>query len=145
MIILQSFYYRTFLFFIIIKKKKTLVASLLVVGWLTSLATFAYQENPWVTNPNPTDPVRHEAMQKALDSKDYATWKQLMTGKWVLNKIDTEAKFKLFVAMKDAYEKWDITTYNKLKTELWLGQKNWTWIKNGLGKGQGKSSTRGNK
>jgi hypothetical protein len=125
--------------------KKTLLASLLVVGWLSSLSTFAYQGNPWVTNPNPTDTVKHEAMQKALESKDYTSWKQLMTGKWVLNKIDTEAKFQLFTAMKDAYETWDTTTYNKLKTELWLWQKNWTWIKNGLGQGKGNHSNRSNK
>jgi len=125
--------------------KKTLVASLLVVGWLTSLATFAYQGNPGVENPNPTDPVRHESMQKALDSKDYTSWKKLMEWKWVLNKINTEVKFKTFIAMKDAYEKWDTATYNKLKTELWLWQKDWSWTKKGLGKWLKNGTGRSNK
>lgn len=134
-----------FLFFIITYMKKTLLASMVAIAWLASVSTFAYQWNPGVQNANPTDPVRHEAMQKAVDSKDYASWKQLMIGKPVLNKIDTEAKFNLFVDMKNAYVKWDMTTYNKLKTELWLWQKNWTWSKNGLHKGQGKGVNRVNK
>jgi len=34
-----------------------------------------------VKNPNPVDPVRHESMEKALETKDYAAWKTLMEGK----------------------------------------------------------------
>jgi hypothetical protein len=118
--------------------KKTLLAWLVIVGGLATVSTFAYQGAPWVQNPNPTDPVRHEAMQKALESEDYTTWKELMTGRWVLNKITTETQFKSFVAMQDAYEKNDMTEYNKLKTELWLWQKDWTWQKNWLKKWQKK-------
>jgi hypothetical protein len=123
--------------------KKTLLASLVVLGWLAAASTFAYQWNPWTTNPNPTDPVRHEAMQKALETNNYTTWKELMAGKWVLNKITTEEQFKSFIAMRDAYAEGDTTTYNKLKTELWLwlkdgsGTKKWlgNWLKNGSRRG----------
>jgi hypothetical protein len=112
--------------------KKSLLASLVILGWLATASTFAYQGNPWVANPNPTDPVRHEAMQKALETNNYTTWKELMAGKWVLNKITTEEQFKSFIAMRDAYAKGDTDTYNKLKTELWLWLKDWSWSKKGM-------------
>lgn len=124
--------------------KKLVLASLIAVGWLAAVSTFAYQGTPGVQNPNPTDPVRHEAMQKALETNSYTTWKELMAGKGILNKITTEEQFKSFIAMRDAYAKGDITTYNKLKAELWLGQKNWSgqkqWLRNGQRNGMGRNN-----
>lgn len=125
--------------------KKLVIASLIVAGGLATFGTFAYQGTPGVQNPNPTDPVRHEAMQKALETNSYTTWKELMAGKWILNKITTEEQFKLFIAMRDAYTKGDTTTYNKLKAELWLGQKDWSGQKQWLGNGQRNGSGRNNK
>lgn len=125
-----------FLLFTLIIMKKTLLASLIVAGWLATVSTFAYQGTPGVQNPNPTDPVRHETMQKALETNNYTQWKELMAGKGILNKITTEEQFKTFIAMRDAYAKGDTTTYNELKTELGLGQRNGTGNK--WNKGQGK-------
>jgi hypothetical protein len=34
-----------------------------------------------VENKNPTDLVRHENMEKAVETSDYAAWKELMAGK----------------------------------------------------------------
>lgn len=125
--------------------KKLLLASLITAGWLAAVSTFAYQGTPGVQNPNPTDPVRHESMQKALETNNYSSWKELMAGKGVLNKITTESQFKSFIAMRDAYAKGDMTTYNKLKAELWLGQKDWSWQKQWLGNGQRNGMWRNNK
>ncbi len=122
--------------------KKLVLASLVVVGWLASISTFAYQGTPGVENKNPTDLVRHENMEKAVETSDYAAWKELMAGKWVLNKITTEAQFKSFLAMKSAYEKGDTTTYTTLKAELWLWQKNGSGTKQWLGKWQKNGSGR---
>lgn len=122
--------------------KKLVLASLVVVGWLASISTFAYQGTPGVENKNPTDLVRHENMEKAVETSDYAAWKELMAGKWVLNKITTEAQFKSFLAMKSAYEKGDMTTYTTLKAELWLWQKNGSGTKQWLGKWQKNGSGR---
>lgn len=102
---------------------KKLLWIALALGWLTAFSTFAYQGNPGIKNPNPVDPVRHESMEKALETKDYSAWKALMAWKWVLNKITTEAQFLKFVEMREAFEKWDITTAQKLQSELWLWQK----------------------
>lgn len=124
--------------------KKLLLAWLITAGWLAAVSTFAYQWTPGVQNPNPTDPVRHESMQKALETNNYTEWKNLMAGKGVLNKITTEAQFKSFIAMRDAYAKGDMTTYNKLKAELWLGQKDWSgqkqWLRNGQRNGMGRNN-----
>ncbi|AHB41717.1 hypothetical protein P148_SR1C00001G0930 [candidate division SR1 bacterium RAAC1_SR1_1] len=125
--------------------KKLVLASLIAVGGLAAVSTFAYQGTPGVQNPNPTDPVRHEAMQKALETNSYTTWKELMAGKGILNKITTEEQFKSFIAMRDAYAKGDITTYNKLKAELGLGQKNGSGQKQGLRNGQRNGMGRNNK
>ena len=114
--------------------KKLVLASLIAMSWLAAVWTFAYQGAPGVQNPNPTDPIRHETMQKALETNNYTVWKELMAGKWILNKITTEEQFKSFIAMRDAYAKGDMTTYNKLKTELWLGQKDGSGQKNGSGR-----------
>ncbi len=122
--------------------KKLVLASLVVVGWLASISTFAYQGTPGVENQNPTDLVRHENMEKAVETSDYAAWKELMAGKSVLNKITTEAQFKSFLAMKSAYEKGDMTTYTTLKAELWLWQKNGSGTKQWLGKWQKNGSGR---
>jgi len=118
--------------------KKLLLLPVLVAG-LATVSVFAYQGNPGIENPNPVDPVRHESMEKAFETKDYATWKTLMAGKGVLNKITTEAQFLTFVEMKAAFEKWDTATAQKLQTELsvWqkkmdgTGQKKWMgkWMK----------------
>lgn len=124
--------------------KKTLLASLIVAWWLATASTFAYQGTPWVQNSNPTDPVRHEAMQKALTTNNYTEWKELMAWKGILNKITTEEQFKSFIAMRDAYTKGDLTTYNKLKTELGLGLKDWSGQKQWLVKGQKNGTGRSN-
>ena len=125
--------------------KKLVLASLITAGWLAAVSTFAYQGTPGVQNPNPTDPVRHESMQKALETNNYTEWKNLMAGKGVLNKITTEEQFKSFIAMRDAYAKGDTTTYNKLKAELGLGQKDWSGQKQWLGNGQRNGMGRNNK
>lgn len=124
------------LLFTLIIMKKTLLASLIVAGWLATASTFAYQGTPGSQNPNPVDPVKHEAVQEALETNNYTSWKELMAGKGITNKITTEEQFKLFIDIRNAYTSWDITTYNELKTELGLGQKNGTGNKGN--KGQGK-------
>jgi len=121
--------------------KKLLLLPVLVAG-LATVSVFAYQGNPGIENPNSVDPVRHESMEKALETKDYAVWKTLMADKGVLNKITTQAQFLKFVEMKAAFEKWDTAAGQKLQAELGLGQKKMdgTGMKKGMGKGMWKGN-----
>lgn len=115
------------------KFNKTIIASIAMLSIVAGASTFAYQGNPATKNPNPTDPVRHEAMTKALETKDYSARKTLMEWKWVLNRITTQEQFQKFVAMKAAFDKWDTATASKLQAELGIwqkkmdGSKRWMW------------------
>ena len=135
--------------------KKTLIVSVFAVSAFITTGVFAYQGNPGVQNPNPIDPVKHEAVQKAIADKDFATWSKLMTG-GVASKITTQTQFEKFVQMHQAMEKWDSETAKKLATELnlwvrkmdWTGMKNgmknwkWNWLRNGTGNGKNRSNNK---
>lgn len=107
-------------------KTKKIALSMLLFGTAVVGSTFAYQGNPGTTNPNCQDPVKHEAMQVALNTNNYESWKTLMAGKGIVSKIDTQEKFQLYVALRAAADKWDKVTVEKLATQLGLGQKKWT-------------------
>jgi len=70
-----------------------------------------------------------QAIQTALTNKNYSVRKTLMNGKWIAEKIDTEAKFLKLVAFETAMRNGDKATAEKLTTELDIGRQkmNWTW------------------
>ncbi|MFA5747720.1 MAG: hypothetical protein WC872_01270 [Candidatus Absconditabacterales bacterium] len=103
--------------------KKVIIVSLLVLGGLISLSTFASQNKIGMTIFDSKDPVKMQAIQTALTNKDYSTWISLMSGNLdnMLKKIDTQEKFNKFVDMHNAMLSGDIATAKKLSDELGVG------------------------
>jgi len=73
-------------------------------------------------------PERHEAMEKAFESNDYASWKNLMGDKGA-TRVVTQENFAKFAEMHELRENGKIDEANAIRTQLGLGQ--------GGGKGQG--------
>lgn len=74
----------TFYYFIpsIMKNKKIILASLFGALALSLwVATYAYQWNPGVSNPDCVDTDRHAAVQEMLKNKDYEAFKTLYADK----------------------------------------------------------------
>lgn len=88
---------------------------------------FASQRGAGMTDPNYT-PERHEAMEKAFESNDYASWRNLMGDKGATRVVNQE-NFAKFAEMHELREDGKIDEANAIRTQLGLGQ--------GGGKGQG--------
>lgn len=95
--------------------------------------TFAYQGDPAKRGPNYT-PERHEAMQKAFESNDYAAWKAQMGGFGATRKV-TKQNFVRFSEMRKLMLEGKTTEANAIRAELGLGQ--------GGGQGRGMNANRG--
>jgi hypothetical protein len=118
----------------------------LIIAGISSIAlvlilgvVFAYQGNFSTQGPNYSED-RHEAIEQALNNKDYAAWFKLMTNEGRTPKVTqlvTEENFEKFIQMHNAQISNDIATAQKLRTELGLGAKNGTG-KNMNQKGTGK-------
>ncbi len=110
---------------------KTIITTgilILALAFIFTQGTFAYRGDPNVKGPNYT-PERHEAMLKAFEKKDYNTWKNLMAGRPITQKINA-SNFSKFVEMRNLMLQGKINEANKIKAELGLGQ--------GLGVGIGR-------
>jgi repressor of nif and glnA expression len=118
----------------------------LIIAGISSIAlvlilgvVFAYQGNFSTQGPNYSED-RHEAIEQAINNKDYTTWFELMTNEGRTPKVTqlvTEENFEKFIQMHNAQISNDIATAQKLRTELGLGAKNGTG-KNMNQKGNGK-------
>lgn len=101
-------------------KKTIIVGSLLAITLLASTA-MAYQGNPGQSGPN-YSPERHENMIKAMEAKNYETWKELMGNRGRVTQVINEDNFNLFA------EAWQLTREGKfeeaaeIRQELGLGQ-----------------------
>lgn len=78
-------------------------------------------------------PERHEAMEKAFENNDYASWKNLMGDKGA-TRVITQENFAKFAEMHELREDGKIEQANAIRAELGLGQ--------GGGKGQGAGAMR---
>ena len=110
------------------------IALVLILGLV-----FAYQGDFLTKGPNYSED-RHEAIEQAINNKDYATWFELMTSEGrtpKVTKVVTEENFEKFIQMHNAQIANDLETAQKLRTELGLGAKNGTG-KNMNQKGMGK-------
>jgi len=109
------------------------------------VATYAYQGNPGVSNPDCTDTDRHVAVQEMFKTKNYESFKTLYADKWVARRITSEAQFLKFAELYQAGQDWDTAKVAQLKSELNLGQKKMDWSgkmngSKGLGNGQSRMS-----
>lgn len=117
--------------------KKTIMLGALGLLGLGAVAfatgTFAYQGDPAKLGPNYT-PERHEAMQKAFESNDYAAWKAQMGERGAARKV-TEQNFARFSEMHKLMLEGKTIEANAIRAELGLGQ--------GGGQGRGMGVNRG--
>ena len=94
----------------------------LVVGLITTAGfVSAYK---WDNKGPNYNEERHQAMEKAFDSKDYDAWYKLMSEKGRHSRvleIVTRDNFNQFVKIHEAKEKGDYETVKKLREELGLG------------------------
>jgi hypothetical protein len=104
----------------------------LVVGGVAFLpqAALAYRGDPDVKGPNYTA-ERHDAMQKAFESKDYNAWKTLMAERGRVTQVINAQNFAKFAQAHELALQGKAEDANKIKAELGLG------LRNGSGMGQG--------
>lgn len=114
------------------KKRIIFGASALLIGasLLFPVAAAAYQGNPAVKGPNYTA-ERHEAMEKAFETKDFAAWKNLMNGRGRVSQVVNEGNFAKFAESHELTEQGKTAEAAKIRQELGLG------MQNGSGSGNG--------
>jgi len=80
----------------------------------------AYRGDQTKLGPNCTQ-EKHNAVQKAVETKNYNEWKKLMEGRPILNKIN-EGNFAKFAEMHKLMTQGKFQEANKIRAELGLGQ-----------------------
>lgn len=114
-------------------KKTFFVVSVLALGagmlFATASSALAYRGDPAVMGPNCTS-ERHEAVISAIKNKDYTTWKNLMEGRGVAQRV-TEQNFSRFADMLQLRLQGKTDEANKIRAELGLG------VRSGFGFGRG--------
>jgi hypothetical protein len=119
------------------KKALLLGFSALVIGgaMLAPQMAFAYRGDPNVKGPNYTE-ERHEAMEKAFETKDYTAWKNLMQGKGRVTQFVNKDNFEKFAEAHELAEQGKSAESLKIRQELGLG------LQNGRGQGMGQNRNR---
>jgi len=90
----------------------------------------AYRGDPAVKGPYYTA-ERHEAMEKAFETKDYNTWKNLMQGKGRVTQVVNQNNFAKFAQAHELAEAGKTQEASAIRAELGLG------LHNGSGQGTG--------
>src|SRR6056297_529537 len=103
----------------IITGAAALVALIAVAG--IAGASYAYQGNSNVQGPN-CSPERHEAMETALEERDYQAWQELMGDRGRVAEAVTEENFAKFAEAHDLAREGDIEGARSLREELGLNQ-----------------------
>lgn len=128
------------------KKNVLVIGAVSIVSLATFLAigassVYAYRGDSTKVGPYHTE-ERENSMVKAMANKDYAGWKALMTengrNPGVLSKINTQAKFNIFVEIYNLEQAGKDAT--ALRQQLGLGVHNGTGNGNGMGMGKGMHS-----
>ncbi|PIP69171.1 hypothetical protein CO033_03250 [Candidatus Nomurabacteria bacterium CG_4_9_14_0_2_um_filter_32_10] len=112
------------------------LALALAIGTFASSAS-AYKGDPSVKGPNYST-ERHEAMEKAFETKDYTVWKSLMQNNGRVTQVVNKDNFAKFAEAHELAEKGDLEGAKKIRQELGLG------LGNGNGKGTGNGQNRSN-
>ena len=109
------------------KKIAIIGISALILGAsiLSPAVASAYQGNPSVKGPNYST-ERHEAMEKAFETKNYEAWKALMQGKGKMTQVITKDNFAKFVETHGLAEQGKTEEAAKIRQELGLGLHNGT-------------------
>ena len=125
--------------------KSSIIAGALAVvvlagfGLTANQTVFAYRGDATVKGPNHTV-EREAAMDKAINAKDFAAWKTLMTqdGRTpgVVRIVDTQAEFEKFAQAHILSDAGKTAEANALRAELGLG--------NGQGRGGMHNGGQGN-
>lgn len=110
------------------KNKKTFLklgTLALILGSLgvAGISTEAYRGDINVKGPNFSE-ERHAEMVKALESKDYEAWKNLMQGRGRVTEVVNKDNFDKFVDAYKLAKNGDIEGAKKIRQELGLGLKN---------------------
>lgn len=118
--------------------KKTIIALSIATVVLGGILTFpktavAYKGDPTVKGPNYTE-ERHEAMEKAFETKDYNAWKSLMQGNGRVTQVINQDNFAKFAQAHELAEAGKTQEAAAIRTELGLG------LHNGSGQGMGRWS-----
>ncbi len=103
-----------------------------------TLVASAYRGDPTKTGPN-YSPERHAQIEKAFESNDYATWKNLMNGKGRILNVVNEGNFARFSQIHKLMEEGKTDEANKIRAELGLG----TSAGKGVGRGVGNQNGQG--
>ena len=111
----------------------------LVIGGavIAPQAVLAYRGDPAVKGPNYTE-VRHTAMEKAFENKDYNAWKTLMDGRGRATQVVNKDNFAKFAEAHELAEQEKTDEANKIRAELGLGLQNGSGMGQGMGMGMGR-------
>lgn len=116
-------------------KKLILSAAVLVGGVvISSQSVLAYQGDPTVQGPNYSAET-HDAVETAIESGDYATWSELVSGNGRMKEVITEENFAQFAEAHRLTLEGKTDEAAAIRAELGLGLRNGQG--NGNGSGQG--------
>ncbi len=106
-----------------------------ISGAMASTAS-AYRGDPNVKGPNYST-ERHAAMEKAFETNDYLSWKNLMQNKGKAIQVINKDNFAKFAEAHKLAQSGDLVKAKEIRQELGLG------LKNGSGQGMHNRSGKG--
>ncbi len=121
------------------------LSTIAIVGMTiaTAVPALAYQGDPSVEGPD-CSPERHEAMEQAFETNDYAAWTELMDGKGRVTQKVNAGNFGRFAEAHQLAENGDLEGSKEIRAELGLGLKDGSGrdAEQGKGQGQGRGGNR---
>ncbi len=95
------------------------LGAITTISLLTANSVLAYQGDYTKKGPNYSE-QRHEAIEKAFESNDYAKWKEMMQGKGKVTQVINEQNFSKFAEAHKLAEEGKYSEANAIRKELGL-------------------------
>jgi hypothetical protein len=100
-----------------------LAGALLGAGFAIAASASADTGMGWRADRGNCNAEQHEAVEEAIEGKDYEAWKELMGDRGRITQVVTEENFNTFVKMHEAMEDGDYGKAAEFRKELGLGQR----------------------
>ncbi|MDD4289799.1 MAG: hypothetical protein PHH83_00800 [Patescibacteria group bacterium] len=110
-----------------------LLSVLGIMGLVLTNSALAYRGDYTKNGPNHT-PERQEAMEKAFENNDYASWKNLMQGRGRVTQVVNQSNFFKFAQAHDLAQQGKYEEADKIRQELGLRTRNGEKVGAGYGR-----------
>ena len=101
-------------------KKTIIITPLILLALMATSQALAYEGNPNQMGPNYSQ-ERHEAMVKAIETRDYNAWRELVGNRGRVSELISKDNFNKFAEAWELARAGKLAEAAKIRQELGLG------------------------